>query len=123
MPGLTAADFGDAVRFGASPAAEDERDLSKVEMSLELFKAFAEGYLPECSLTENEVETLADGAVILTLELGVRFLTDYLNGDVYFKVHRDGHNLDRCRAQFRLAEDMEGTRAEMRGIIMSLRNI
>ena len=122
MPGLSAADFGDAIRFGASIAKEDEQDLAKVEMSLELFEAFAEGYLSACSLTEKEVEMLADGAVIITLECGARFLTDYLNGDVYFKTERGGHNLDRCRAQFKLAADMEGKRADMEGIVKRFYN-
>ena len=109
MPGLSAYDFGDAVRFGASSAAEDETDLSKVFLRLDLYRAFLEGYLDACghALTENEISVLPLGAKIITIELGMRFLKDYLDGDVYFKIDRPTQNLDRCRAQLRLAADME----------------
>jgi len=108
MPGLAAYDFGDSIRFGASTAAEDEKDLSKVEMSLDLFEIFTKGFLETGkSLTKNERETLPMGAKLMTLECGVRFLTDYLSGDVYFRIHRPEHNLDRCRTQFKLVADME----------------
>ena len=108
MPGLAAYDFGDAVRFAGATAAEDERDLEKMGLSLEAFDLIARGYLDACpGLTDRERETLPLGAWTMTLECGVRFLTDYLQGDTYFAVHRPGHNLDRARAQFRLAEDME----------------
>lgn len=119
MPGLSVNDFGDSIRFGASTAAEDERDLNKVSVSLELYKAYAEGFLSACgsSLTPCEIRRLRDGAKMMTLECGVRFLTDYLSGDVYFKTHRDGHNLDRCRTQFKLVEDMERKWDEMNEII------
>lgn len=122
MPGLAAYDFGDSIRFGASTAAEDEQDLSKVEMSLELFETYARGFLTACgaSLTQKERETLPLGAKMMTLECGVRFLTDYLNGDVYFRIHRPSHNLDRCRTQFKLVADMEKKAAEMQRIIESL---
>ena len=109
MPGLAAHDYGDAIRFGASTAAEDEPDLSKVEMSLEMYEAFTEGFLSACGdrLTDKEIETLPWGAKLMTLECGVRFLTDYLNGDVYFATHRPDQNLDRARTQLKLVEDME----------------
>ena len=115
MPGLAGNDFGDSIRFGASTAAEDERDLERVEMSLLLYEAYAEGFLGECgqSLTEAEIETLPLGAKLMTLECGVRFLTDYLSGDTYFHTTRPGQNLDRCRTQLRLVEDMEKKWAQM----------
>ena len=121
MPGLAAYDFGDSIRFGASTAAEDEKDLSKVEMSLDLFKIFAEGYLSACtSLTAAERRSLPMGAKLMTLECGARFLTDYLSGDVYFRIHRPEHNLDRCRTQFKLVADMEKKWAEMQRIVDSI---
>ncbi len=109
MPGLAATDFGDAVRFGASTALEDEQDLSKVHLSLELYRAFAEGFLGSCGdkLNQTERETLADGSRIITLEVGMRFLTDYLQGDTYFHIARPEHNLDRARTQLRLVREME----------------
>lgn len=109
MPGLAANDFGDAIRTGAATAAEDETDLSRVGMSLEMYRAFTEGFLGACgrSLTPLEAETLPWGAKLMTLENAVRFLTDHLNGDVYFQIHRENHNLDRCRAQLALVRDME----------------
>ena len=115
MPGLAAHDFGDAIRFGASTAAEDERELSKVSLSLPCYEAFAEGFLGACgdSLTEAELETLPLGAKLMTLECGMRFLADYLNGDVYFRVSRPGQNLDRARTQLKLVQDMERQWDEM----------
>ncbi len=109
MPGAAAYDFGDSIRFGAATAAEDETDLSKVSMSLHLFEVFAKGYLRSAGafLTPVERDSLAVGARLMTLECGVRFLTDYLEGDVYFRIHRPAHNLDRCRTQFKLVADME----------------
>lgn len=109
MPGLAANDFGDSIRFGASTAAEDERDLSKVSMSMELFSTYADGFLGACGqrLTQAEIDTLPMGAKLMTLECGARFLADYLNGDVYFHVAREGHNLDRARTQMKLVMDME----------------
>ena len=122
MPGLMAFDFGDSIRFGAATAAEDERDLSKVSMSLELFKTFAEGFISSCpKLTQEEYTSLAWGARIMTLECGVRFLTDYLDGDNYFAVHRPGQNLDRCRTQLKMVQDMEGKWDKMLKIIRDLR--
>lgn len=115
MPGLAAYDFGDSIRFGASTAAEDERDLNRVHFSMELFRAYAEGFLGVCgeNLNEAELETMAEGARLMTLECGARFLTDYLDGDVYFHTSRPEHNLDRARTQMRLAEEMEARMPEM----------
>lgn len=107
MPGLAAYDFGDSIRFGAATAAEDEKDLSKMTINLELYRTFAKGFLESCDLTKKEIETLPLGAKTMTLECGVRFLTDYLNGDVYFRTSYEGQNLDRCRTQFKLVSEME----------------
>jgi Ser/Thr protein kinase RdoA (MazF antagonist) len=108
MPGLSAYDFGDSIRFGAATAAEDEQDLSKMVMDLERFRSFTKGFLQACpNLTENEKKMLPMGAKLMTLECGVRFLTDYLDGDHYFAIHREKQNLDRCRTQFKLVADME----------------
>ncbi len=123
MPGFAANDFGDSIRFGASTAAEDEKDLSKVSMDIGLFRAYASGFLKACGgrLTEAEIDTLPWGAKLMTLECGVRFLTDYLNGDVYFHINRPEHNLDRCRTQITLVEDMEKKWDEMNAIIQELK--
>ena len=119
MPGLSVNDFGDSIRFGASTAAEDEPDLSKVHFSLELYEAFTRGFLEGCDgrLTEKELWALPVGAKMMTLECGMRFLTDHLQGDTYFRIHRENHNLDRCRTQFRLVEEMEQHWNEMYAII------
>lgn len=119
MPGLAANDFGDSIRFGASTAAEDETDLGKVSLSLSLFEAYTRGFLGECGrrLTRAEVETLPMGAKLMTLECGVRFLTDYLNGDEYFHVARPGQNLDRSRTQMKLVQDMEAKWDRMQQIV------
>lgn len=119
MPGLSHYDFGDSIRFGASTGAEDEQDLSKVEMDLSLFEAFTKGFLEGCagSLTDLEIEMLPMGAKLMTYECGIRFLTDYLEGDTYFKIHREGHNLDRARTQFKLVADMEMKWDKMKEII------
>ena len=119
MPGLSHYDFGDSIRFGASTGAEDEKDLSKIELDLSLFEAFTMGYLEGCagSLTDLEIEMLPMGAKLMTYECGIRFLADFLDGDVYFKIHRDGHNLDRARTQFKLVADMEKKWGEMAEIV------
>ena len=119
MPGLSVNDFGDSIRFGASTAAEDEQDLSKVSCDMDLFDIYAKGFIEGCAgkLTEKEIELLPMGAKVMTFECGMRFLTDYLEGDHYFKVHREGHNLDRCRTQFKLVEDMEAKWDTMQEII------
>ena len=109
MPGLSINDFGDSIRFGANHSSEDERDLSKVNFDLDLFDIYTKGFLEGAAgtLTAAEKEYLPWGAKLMTLECGIRFLTDYLEGDHYFKIHRDGQNLDRCRTQFKLVSDME----------------
>ena len=118
MPGLSAYDFGDSIRFGAATAAEDEKDLSKVTMSLELFRTFTRGFLKACpGLTEEERKALPLGAMTMTLECGVRFLTDYLDGDHYFGIRYADHNLDRCRTQFKLVADMESKWEQMLTIV------
>lgn len=119
MPGLVMNDFGDAIRFGASTAAEDEQDLTKVECDMDLFETFAKGYIEGCGgkLTEKEIELLPMGAKTMTFECGMRFLTDFLQGDTYFKIHREKHNLDRCRTQFKLVEEMEQKWYTMQDIV------
>ncbi len=118
MPGLSLYDFGDSIRFGAATAAEDEKDLSKMVMDLSLYETYTKGFLSACpGLTENERKMLPVGAKLMTLECGVRFLTDYLNGDVYFHTTYKGQNLDRCRTQFKLVADMESKWAQMAQIV------
>ena len=123
MPGSMLYDFGDALRMGASTGAEDEVDLSKVEFDTEAFQQFAKGYLEEMreELTDKEIELLPESAAILTYECGIRFLTDYLNGDTYFKIKRENHNLDRARNQFKLVEDILQKMDELKKIISELR--
>ncbi len=120
MPGSMLYDFGDSIRFGASTAAEDETDLSKVEMDLSLFEQYTKGYIEELndSFTQKEVELLAFSAKLMTLECGMRFLTDYLSGDTYFRVHRENHNLDRARTQLKLVADMEKKMDKMNEIVL-----
>ncbi|MEG2146287.1 MAG: aminoglycoside phosphotransferase family protein [Lachnospiraceae bacterium] len=119
MPGLAMHDFGDSIRFGASTAAEDEVDLRKVECSMELFELYTKGYIEGCgkSLTDREIELLPMGAKTMTFECGMRFLTDYLQGDSYFKIHREHHNLDRCRTQLKLVEEIEQKWDGMQNIV------
>ena len=109
MPGLSINDFGDSIRFGANHSAEDEKDLSKVNFDIELYEAYTRGFLEgaQGSLTKEELEYLPWGARLMTLECGIRFLTDYLDGDNYFRIHYPEQNLDRCRTQFKLVRDME----------------
>ena len=109
MPGLSAYDFGDSIRFGANDCAEDEPDQSKVHFSLHLYEVFARGYLAAAgsAMTEAERRSLPWGAKLMTLECGIRFLTDYLEGDHYFKISRPAQNLDRARTQFTLVAGME----------------
>ena len=115
MPGLSVFDFGDSIRFGANTAAEDEQDLSKVSLDLDLYALYAKGYLEGCGgrLTDEEIKMMPYGAKNMAMECGMRFLTDYLEGDVYFKTHREKHNLDRCRTQIVLVQDMEKKWNEM----------
>ena len=123
MPGSALYDYGDSIRFGAATAAEDERDLGRMGLDLELFRTYTRGFLSACgdSLTERELRMLPVGARLMTLECGVRFLTDYLSGDTYFKISRESHNLDRARTQLRLVEDMERKWKEMEQIVKEVR--
>lgn len=109
MPGLSLYDFGDAIRAGGVNSDENEKDLSKYGLNLELYEGFVKGYLASAgkSLTQNEVDNLAFSAKLMGLECGVRFLTDYLNGDTYFGTEYPEHNLVRCRTQFKLVRDVE----------------
>lgn len=120
MPGLSVNDYGDSIRFGATTGAEDEIDISKVKLSIPLFTAYTSGYLSACgkSLCDEELESLRDGAKMMTLECGLRFLTDYLSGDTYFHIERKGHNLDRTRTQMKLVQSMEEKWDLMQDIIM-----
>ena len=122
MPGLVAHDFGDMVRTMTCPSAEDEQDLSRVEMRFPLFEAVLRGYLAGAGdfLTTPERESLIAGAKVIALEQGIRFLADYLNGDRYYKVSRPGQNLDRCRTQFRLLQSMEEQESAMVRLLRSL---
>jgi len=122
MPGLAAYDFGDAIRAGAGTAAEDEPDASKMTLDVQMFRAFAQGFLAECgaALNAREKELLPMGAKLMTLECGMRFLADHLNGDKYFKVHRENHNLDRARTQFALVRSMEAQWDELAKIIADI---
>lgn len=122
MPGLALYDFGDSIRFGANTAAEDEKDLSKVGLNLEYFKAYAEGFLSEAgkALSSCEIENLAFASKLMTFECGMRFLTDYLSGDTYFKTDYPEHNLDRAKNQFKLVADMESKMPEMEQIIKNI---
>ncbi len=119
MPGLGLYDFGDLVRTSTSPAAEDEQDLTKVNMQLPLFDALVHGYLDATAevLTEVEEDLLPDSGRPITLETGIRFLTDHLAGDAYFKTHRPNHNLDRCRTQFALIRSMDEQWGEMESVV------
>ena len=122
MPGLPHYDFGDMVRTGTSPAAEDELDLSKVGMRFEMFEALLRGFLSSAGkfLNPREKELLPFSGKLITLEIGIRFLTDYLAGDVYFKIHREKHNLDRCRTQIKLAQSIQSQLPQMQKLLDSL---
>ncbi len=119
MPGYSVNDFGDSIRFGATTALEDEADLSKVNFDIELYELYVKGFIEGAKggLTEGELELLPIGAMMMTFECGMRFLTDYLSGDTYFRTHRPGQNLDRARNQFKLVSDMEARLDEMRAIV------
>ena len=122
MPGSLLYDFGDALRMGSSTAAEDETDLDKVNFDEETFRAFSKGYLSEMknSITERELELLPFSIKLLTYECGIRFLTDYLNGDTYFKIHREHHNLDRARNQFKLVSDISKIEDRLNKVIKEI---
>lgn len=119
MPGYSVNDFGDSIRFGATTALEDEKDLSKVNFDISLYELYVKGFIEgtKGGLTDCEMDLLPIGAIMMTFECGTRFLTDYLSGDTYFKIHREGHNLDRARNQFKLVSDMEARLDEMRAIV------
>ena len=119
MPGSLCYDFGDSIRFGCNSAAEDEPDLSKVHFVFELYKTYLEGYLSAVGkgITEKEKELLPWGAVLMTYECGMRFLTDYLEGDTYFKTHRKGQNLDRAHTQFKLVDEMLAVFPQMQAAV------
>ena len=119
MPGSALYDYGDSIRFGASTGAEDEKNLELINCDMGLFEIYTKGYVEGCggSLSEKEIRMLPMGAKLMTLECGMRFLADYLQGDVYFKIHRPEHNLDRARTQFKLVADMEKKWDEMAGIV------
>ncbi|MFZ1937449.1 MAG: aminoglycoside phosphotransferase family protein [Thermoguttaceae bacterium] len=122
MPGLALYDFGDMVRTTTNPAFEDERDLTKVRMLFPMYEALVRGYLAAAGHFLNQVERqhLAFSGKLITLEIGLRFLTDFLMGDVYFKVHRPGHNLDRCGTQFKLVESIESQEPAMNALVRQL---
>ena len=109
MPGSIVYDFGDSIRFGCNPASEDEKDLSKVNFRFDLYKTYLDGFLSSLGnrISQIEKDNLALGAILMTIECGMRFLTDYLEGDTYFRTHREGQNLDRTRTQLKLVSDME----------------
>lgn len=119
MPGSALYDFGDLVRTSVSTAAEDEKDISKIDVRIDRFEALVKGFLEGAGtcLTKTEIEYLPLAGRIITLECGIRFLTDYLDGDNYFKVHRENHNLDRARSQFELVKKMEKLETEMKNIV------
>ena len=119
MPGLSLYDFGDAIRYGANHCREDEKDLSKVNLDMDLFECYTRGFLEGTrgALTEEERNFLPWGAKLMTLECGIRFLTDYLEGDVYFRISYPEQNLDRCRTQFKLVRDMEAHHQTMQAIV------
>ena len=118
MPGLSLYDYGDSIRFGAATAAEDEKDLSKMTMDLEMFAAYTRGYMEACpTLTDKEVEMMPMGALLMTLECGLRFLTDYIDGDHYFRIAYPEHNLDRARTQLKLVADMQNKWEVMNRIV------
>jgi Ser/Thr protein kinase RdoA (MazF antagonist) len=118
MPGLSAHDFGDSIRFGAATAAEDEQDLSKMSMDLHMFEVYTRGFLEAATkLTDKEVEVLPMGALIMTLEVGLRFLKDYIDGDLYFKTAYPEHNLVRARTQIALVADMQRKWEDMNRIV------
>lgn len=122
MPGVSLYDFGDLMRTSTSPAAEDEKDLTKVYARMEMFEALAKGFLEGAGgcLTDKEIELMPFSGELITFEIGLRFLTDYLDGDHYFKTSRPGHNLDRCRTQFKLVESLMEQEDKMNEIMRSL---
>ena len=119
MPGYSINDFGDSIRFGATTALEDEADLSKVNFDISLYELYVKGFIEGAKggLTETELELMPYGAIMMTFECGMRFLTDYLSGDTYFRISREKQNIDRARNQFKLVSDMEARLDEMKAIV------
>ena len=118
MPGSVCYDFGDSIRFGCNSSYEDEEDLSKVYFKMDMFEAYVKGYLSTMkNITEVEKEHLVDGAILMTFECGIRFLSDFLDGDTYFKTTKVNHNLFRCRTQFKLVSEMEKNKELMLEIV------
>lgn len=124
MPGLSINDFGDSIRFGANHSREDEKDLSKVSFDIALYEVYTRGFLEgaQGSLTAEELRYLPWGARLMTLECGIRFLTDYLDGDNYFHIRYPEQNLDRTRTQFKLVKDMEEQFGEMAAVVRKYAN-
>jgi aminoglycoside phosphotransferase (APT) family kinase protein len=122
MPGLSLYDFGDLVRTATNPAAEDEEDLEKVQMNIGIFEALVEGYLAAVGsvLNKAEIDHMAFSGRLISLELGMRFLTDHLNGDQYFRVQREGQNLDRARTQLRLASQIAEHETAMNSFVQKV---
>ncbi len=122
MPGLSAYDFGDSIRFGATHAAEDEKDLSKVDFDINLFTQYAKGYVGACgaNFSREELISLVTGSIVMTYECGMRFLTDFIDGKGYFKTAYPTHNLDRCRTQFCLVKQMLEQREQMEKIVLEI---
>ena len=122
MPGCALYDFGDMIRTTTSPTLEDERDLTKVKMQMPTFKKLAEGYLSTAGnfLDKTEKSLMAFSGKLITFEIGIRFLTDFLSGDNYFRIHRPDHNLDRCRTQFKLVESIEQQEKAMQKFVDGL---
>ena len=121
MPGSLLYDYGDALRFGGSSGAEDERDLSKIWFDVEKFTAFTKGFLEVLpSITDKELQLLPFSVKLMTLECGSRFLADYINGDVYFKTHYPEHNLIRARTQFKLVKEIEDKMDELNAIVREI---
>ncbi len=125
MPGLVLYDFGDAIRTISNPVAEDEKDISKVIFNIEMYEAFAKGFLSKTIdiLTKEEIENLAFSAKLMTFIIGLRFLTDYIEGDIYYKTAQPKHNLERAKVQFKLLSSMEENFDKMQEIIIKLSNI
>lgn len=121
MPGFSVTDFGDSIRFGANTANEDEKDLSRVGLDIEKFNIYTKGFIEGCGgkLPKEEIELLPEGALMMTLECGMRFLTDYLDGDTYFRTSYPEHNLVRCRTQLKLASQMENNWRELKNTVLN----
>ena len=124
MPGLPLYDFGDMVRSATNTGAEDDTNLDNVSMDMAIFEQLARGYLAATGgwLSDAEVDLLPFSGAVMTLECGIRFLADHLNGDVYFKIHRPGHNLDRCRNQFKLLSSIEEQMPRMNRVVLEARD-